>query len=185
MLDVLIVGAGPVGLHLGALLLQQGVGVRILEQRTERSTHSRAIGIHPPGLAALAQVGIGPALIRDGVHITAGVARSAGKDVTELRFDAIGNQHPFILALPQARTEELLEARVAALDPGALLRGLAVTSVHDAGTHVTLTAAPGCRGRIAAGHSPPVWWWAPTGPNPLCGGSWGSPRGGATTPTAI
>ncbi|POH71792.1 FAD-dependent oxidoreductase [Arthrobacter glacialis] len=142
MLDVLIVGAGPVGLHLGALLLQQGVDVRILEQRTERSDHSRAIGIHPPGLAALAQVGIGPALIRAGVHITAGAARSAGKDVSELRFDRIGNAYPFILALPQARTEALLEARVAELCPGALLRGLAVTAVHDAGTHVTLTAAP-------------------------------------------
>ncbi|MEO6531786.1 MAG: NAD(P)/FAD-dependent oxidoreductase [Specibacter sp.] len=143
MLDVLVVGAGPVGLHLGALLLQQGLSVRILEQRTARSGHSRAIGIHPPGLAALAEAGIAPELIRDGVHITGGVARSAGKDVCELRFDAIGNQHPFILALPQARTEELLEARVARLDPGALLRGLAVTAMHDAGTHVTLTAAPG------------------------------------------
>lgn len=142
MLDVLIVGAGPVGLHLGALLLQQGVDVRILERRTERSDHSRAIGIHPPGLAALAQAGIGPALIRDGVHITAGVARSAGKDVTELHFDRLGNAYPFILALPQARTEALLEARVAELCPGALLRGLTVTAVHDAGTHVTLTAAP-------------------------------------------
>lgn len=141
MFDVLVVGAGPVGLHLGALLLQEGLSVRIVEQRTKRSEHSRAIGIHPPGLAALAEVGIGPVLIRDGVHITRGVARSAGEDVCELRFDRIGNVHPFILALPQARTEELLETRVASLDPGALLRGVTVTAVHDAGTHVTLTAS--------------------------------------------
>lgn len=142
MLDVLIVGAGPVGLHLGALLLQQGITVRILEQRTAPSTHSRAIGIHPPGLAALAEAGIAAELIREGVHITHGVARSAGRHVAGLRFEGIGNGYPFILALPQARTEALLEARVAALDPGALLRGLVVTALHDAGSSVTLAASP-------------------------------------------
>ncbi|WP_146070323.1 NAD(P)/FAD-dependent oxidoreductase [Arthrobacter sp. GMC3] len=141
MLDVLIVGAGPVGLYLGALLLQEGLAVRILEQRTERSTHSRAIGIHPPGLAALAEVGIAADLISEGVHITRGLARSAGQPVTGLRFEGIGNRYPFILALPQTRTEELLQARVEILDPGALLRGLAVTALHDAGNSVTLTAA--------------------------------------------
>ncbi|ALE93950.1 hypothetical protein AOC05_03415 [Arthrobacter alpinus] len=141
MLDVLIVGAGPVGLHLGALLLQQGLTVRILEQRTEAGTHSRAIGIHPPGLAALADAGIAAALIREGVHITVGVARSAGSEVTGLRFEGIGGGYPFILALPQARTEALLAARVAELDPGAVLRGLSVTALHDDGAQVTLRAS--------------------------------------------
>lgn len=142
MLDVLIVGAGPVGLYLGALLLQRGLTVRILEQRTEPGSHSRAIGIHPPGLAALADAGIAAALIREGVHITGGVARSAGSEVTGLRFEGIGGGYPFILALPQARTEALLAARVAELDPGAVLRGLSVTALHDDGTQVTLRASP-------------------------------------------
>jgi len=158
VLDVLIVGAGPVGLHLGALLLQDGLKVRILERRAAPSTHSRAIGIHPPGLAALGEAGIAAGVSREGVHITRGVARSAGKAVTGLRFEGIGNGHPFILALPQARTEALLAARVAELDPGALLRGLSVTALHDAGTQVSLTASPhageghGPNGSNSAGH---------------------------------
>ncbi len=151
MFDVVIVGAGPVGLYLGALLLQDGLSVRIVEQRTAPSTHSRAIGIHPPGLSALARVGIAQELIAEGVPITAGVARSAGKPVTELRFDGLGNAYPFILAVPQARTVAHLEARVRALDPQALQRGVTVTSLHDAGTSVTLgTTSPGEQGSLTA-----------------------------------
>ena len=56
--DVLIIGAGPVGLFMAALLLQDGVDVQVLEQRTAPEPHSRAIGIHPPALAALAGPGL-------------------------------------------------------------------------------------------------------------------------------
>lgn len=63
MTDVLIVGGGPVGLFLGSLLLQNGVAVRVLERRTGRNAHTRAIGIHPPALAALERIGVTEELI--------------------------------------------------------------------------------------------------------------------------
>ncbi|MGA7206693.1 MAG: NAD(P)/FAD-dependent oxidoreductase [Specibacter sp.] len=142
MHDVVIVGAGPVGLFLGVLLLQQGRDVRILEQRSERSTHSRAIGIHPPALAALALAGVADSLVSEGVHIGQGLARSGGETVAALRFDRANPACPFVLTIPQARTEELLEERVRALDPAALVRGAAVTTVHDDGGCVTVTTSP-------------------------------------------
>ncbi|ALE05260.1 FAD-binding monooxygenase [Arthrobacter sp. ERGS1:01] len=142
MHEVVIVGAGPVGLFLGALLLGEGVDVRILEQRSERSDHSRAIGIHPPALAALELVGVAGALMAEGVQIGRGLARSGGVPVAELSFAHV-LPYPFVLTIPQARTEELLEERVRALDPAALLRGAAVTGLHDAGTHITVTGSAG------------------------------------------
>ncbi|PYI66085.1 FAD-dependent monooxygenase [Arthrobacter livingstonensis] len=143
MLDVAIVGAGPVGLYLGALLLQQGLNVRVLEQRGVPNPHSRAIGIHPPALAALAQAGVAAALAGEGVHIRDGVARSRGRFVRELSFAEAAPASPFILTLKQARTEAVLEARLRELSSGALLRGFRVQSMHDAGTHVRLAAATG------------------------------------------
>ncbi|SEE59627.1 2-polyprenyl-6-methoxyphenol hydroxylase [Arthrobacter alpinus] len=138
MFDVIIVGAGPVGLYLGALLLQEGQSVRILEQRPVPSQHSRAIGIHPPALQALERAGVAGTMVAEGVRIPLGIARSGGREVARLRFDE-APPWPFVLSLKQARTEAILAARVHALDPAALLRGVRVDSLHDAGGCVTLS----------------------------------------------
>ncbi len=151
MLDVAIVGGGPVGLYLGILLIQQGFSVRILEQRASLSPHSRAIGIHPPALAALAQAGVGAVLEADGVHIRDGVGRSRGLLVRRLSFAEASPASPHILTLKQARTEAILEGRVRELAPGALLRGVRVESMHDAGTHVVLAASPEAGERLGPG----------------------------------
>ena len=138
MFDVIIVGAGPVGLHLGVLLLQEGLSVRILEQRTEPRNHSRAIGIHPPALAAMALAGVEAAMLAEGVQIRSGLARSCGAEVARLPF---AGSRPFVLTLKQARTEAILAARVGELHPGAVVRGFCVDSVRDGGTFVTLSGS--------------------------------------------
>ncbi|MBP2411372.1 2-polyprenyl-6-methoxyphenol hydroxylase-like FAD-dependent oxidoreductase [Arthrobacter stackebrandtii] len=136
MLDVAVVGAGPVGLHLGALLLQAGLSVRILEQLPAPRPDSRAIGIHPPALAALGLAGVAEPLLAAGVQVHSGVARSGGAEVGRLRLS------PPVLTLKQARTEAVLAARVHSLDPQALVRGFRVTSLRDGGSFVTLSGSP-------------------------------------------
>jgi 2-polyprenyl-6-methoxyphenol hydroxylase-like FAD-dependent oxidoreductase len=143
--DVLIAGGGPVGLYLAAALLQEGVRVKVLEQRESRNRHTRAIGIHPPALEALAGIQVASSLVQEGVRIRTGMAVSGGRTVGTMAFDAVSDHYPFVLALPQFRTEELLEDRVRALDPGALVRGANVTAIRDDGDKVTATvqASPG------------------------------------------
>ncbi|MBT2531338.1 FAD-dependent monooxygenase [Arthrobacter sp. ISL-48] len=140
MTDVLIVGGGPVGLFLAALLLQEGVRVRVLEQRLQRDRHSRAIGIHPPALTALDRVGVASTLVSEGIAIRRGIAVSGGKTVGSLSFAEVSERFPFVLALPQFRTEEILELRVRELDPAALVRGARVTGIKDDGGKVTVEA---------------------------------------------
>jgi 2-polyprenyl-6-methoxyphenol hydroxylase-like FAD-dependent oxidoreductase len=134
--DVLIVGGGPVGLFTAILLAQAGVEVEVLERRTERSSHSRAIGIHPPALAALERAGVADALIAAGVRIPGGIARSRGQTVAELSFARLPGRHRYVLAIPQEQTERILAERLADLAPNALRRGETVEAVHDVGAAV-------------------------------------------------
>ncbi|MGP0221196.1 FAD-dependent oxidoreductase [Paenarthrobacter sp. NCHU4564] len=139
-IDVGIVGAGPVGLFLGVLLLQQGLKVRILERREGRSGRSRAIGIHPPALAVLDRAGLAGPLVSGGIRIPKGVAYSRGRKVAELPFQGDPG-FPYILAVPQPVTEQVLEQAVVALDPEAVIRGADVRSFIDDGDAVTIRAA--------------------------------------------
>jgi 2-polyprenyl-6-methoxyphenol hydroxylase-like FAD-dependent oxidoreductase len=143
MTDVVIIGGGPVGLFMAALLLQDGVDVTVLEQRTGPEPHSRAIGIHPPALEALARIGVAEELVRRGVPIRHGLAISGGATLAQMSFARVSRRFPFVLSLPQGSTEAVLAQRVHGLRPEALRRGVQVTGLHDDGCRATIEACVG------------------------------------------
>ncbi|PWC05512.1 FAD-dependent oxidoreductase [Agromyces badenianii] len=139
MHDVVIVGGGPVGLLLACLLAERGRDVVVLERRTERSGRSRAIGIHPPGLRALARVGLAAEVRAGAVEIRDGRVMCDGRVLGAMSFSGAGS----VWSLPQLATEALLERRLAELAPGALERGVAVGGLRDRGTHIEVMADRG------------------------------------------
>ncbi|WP_346958062.1 NAD(P)/FAD-dependent oxidoreductase [uncultured Arthrobacter sp.] len=145
MTDVVIAGGGPVGLFMATLLLQQGLEVTVLEQRTAPEPHSRAIGIHPPALDALGQIGVDHELVRRGVPIRRGLALNGGRTLAEMSFARVSARFPFVLSLPQGCTEAVLEQRLRELDPAALHRGVRVTGLRDDGRQVEVQACDGGR----------------------------------------
>lgn len=127
--EILIVGAGPVGLLLACRLAQFGVPFQVVERQMAVSTHSRAIGIHPPSLERLSELGLAEVFIEQGVKVTGGVAVGDERVLGRLSFDDLPGPFPFALSLPQAETEALLEAELLRRRPGCLRRGLAVEGV--------------------------------------------------------
>ncbi|MFD4958191.1 FAD-dependent oxidoreductase [Microbacterium sp. NPDC058389] len=124
MRDVTVVGSGPVGMLLAGELARRGVEVELLERRPAAGEATRAIGIHSPVLAALEPSGVTERLLADALQVRRGEARSRGRLLGTVRFDALAARFPFVATLPQSRTEAVLGA-----DAPEPLRGAHVTAV--------------------------------------------------------
>jgi 2-polyprenyl-6-methoxyphenol hydroxylase-like FAD-dependent oxidoreductase len=115
--DVVVAGAGPTGLLLAAELAMRGVRVVVLERASERPSFVRAFNLNARSLEILDRRGIADRFLAEGPR----VARTtfAGLDAPLELFE-LETDHPYVLGIPQTRTEELLEEH--ALERGAELR---------------------------------------------------------------
>ncbi len=112
--QVLIVGAGPVGLFLACLLGQQGIETRVLEKRAEDTNWSRAIGITPASLKLFAQADLLDPFMKAGLQIQEARVHSGREELGRLQFWQLPGAFPFILSHPQNLTQTHLEDRVEA-----------------------------------------------------------------------
>ncbi|SMH27902.1 2-polyprenyl-6-methoxyphenol hydroxylase [Rathayibacter oskolensis] len=147
--DVLVVGGGPVGVFLGALLARAGVAVQVWERRTDVPAGSRAIGIHPPSLDAFAAIDAAGPVLAEAALVRQGVARSRGRTLGTLSFARASSTHPYVVTLDQQRTEAILRDRLLALDPGALRPGVAVTALRRHRDRVEVTGTDQSGGGVA------------------------------------
>ncbi len=128
--DVAVVGGGPVGLFLAARLAQLGIEVAVLERKIEPRNDSRSIGIHPPSLELLAELGVTSKVVAEGVAVRRGLAFSERRIVGEVRFEELPGDFRYVLSLPQHRTEDILRRRLEELAPGALVRGATAFAIR-------------------------------------------------------
>ncbi|MEJ1154126.1 NAD(P)/FAD-dependent oxidoreductase [Microbacterium marmarense] len=149
MPDVVIVGAGPVGMLLAAELTRSGVDALVLERRREAGAGSRAIGIHAPVLKALESSGITDELLERAQRVLQGEARSLGTALGRVHFDRLHSDFGFVATLPQAATEQVLAARAPAP-----LRGAEVVDLKPDESGVRVRAR--IDGRITESHPPIV-----------------------------
>lgn len=123
--QVVIVGAGPVGLWLAHEIGLAGVRALVLERDEERSPHSKALGIQPRTVEVLAMRGRHKDILAAGRPIP---NWHFGMLESRIDFRALPTPFPFLLAQPQSVTEELLE-RYATEQGAVVRRGHEVTSL--------------------------------------------------------
>ncbi|HEX3781640.1 MAG TPA: FAD-dependent monooxygenase [Pseudonocardiaceae bacterium] len=139
--EVLIVGAGPVGLVLACELRQQGIEVRVIDRRERYegagSSQSRAILIWPRILEQLRRIGVSDRMVAQG-HVLPSVSYfSTGRLRGTVHIDRLADSaYPCILTLAQNDTEAILLARLRELG-GTVETGTELTEIHDPDAHPT------------------------------------------------
>lgn len=131
--DIVIAGGGPVGLYIAGRLLQLGYPCKVLEKNRSINPHSRSLGLHPISLELFENAGISQRFIDEGVKIGKGIAFWNRNKMGEIHFEKCPKPFNYILAIPQSRTESILQDWVHSLNQDAVLRGADVESVlnHD------------------------------------------------------
>jgi 2-polyprenyl-6-methoxyphenol hydroxylase-like FAD-dependent oxidoreductase len=108
--DVLIVGAGPVGLFLATECARRGLRWRLVEARAGQSEHSKALAIFPRTLEILDMAGLAPPFLEAANRVTAVAVITHGRTLARLRFAPAQTPHAFVAMVPQDVTERLLAA---------------------------------------------------------------------------
>ena len=140
-IDLLIVGAGPVGLTLACEALRHGLQPRLIDLAEGPSIHSKAQIVHARTLELLEDMGIVERFLERGLKTRAFTMYDEGAKRRVARFEIgeVGARFSGMLSISQVETERLLAERVAEL-AGAIERGVKLDSFQhdDAGVCATL-----------------------------------------------
>jgi len=106
--DVLIVGAGPVGLFLANECARRGLRWRLVEARSSQSAHSKALAIFPRTLEIFDMAGVVGPFLEVANRVTSVAVAAHGRTLAQMRFAPEESPFQFIAMVPQDVTERLL-----------------------------------------------------------------------------
>jgi 2-polyprenyl-6-methoxyphenol hydroxylase-like FAD-dependent oxidoreductase len=149
---VLVIGAGPVGLLLANLLGDAGVPCHVVERETERPRESRAIGVTPPSLELLDEIGVTDELVARGVSVRDAFVHDGPRVLGTLTFRRLRGRYAFILCVPQRVTMGVLESRLAGLPSVRVSRGVEFVGLSPAGHGAIATVRDRATGRARTLH---------------------------------
>lgn len=147
--QVIVAGAGPVGLSLALSLAKKGIRVDVYEALDELSDEARASTLHPPTLEMFEEWGVLPEILKRGEVIDRlqywdRVDRSL---VAEFSYDLIAKEtrYPFRFQCPQSVVTPVLKTALESYPNARVFMGHAFSSFEadDEGVTVTLSTANG------------------------------------------
>ena len=113
--EIVIVGAGPVGLAAALFMAQRGVDIRIVDEQWRSATHSYAATLHPETLRLFDQIGVASELIDHGLRIERLDFYDASAPRANIDFGQLRTPFPFVLTIPQSLLENIFERRLRAM----------------------------------------------------------------------
>ena len=106
--DVLIVGAGPVGLFLANECARRGLRWRLIEERSSQSEHSKALAIFPRTLEIFDMAGVVGPFLEKANRVTSVAVANSERTLARMKFTPDDSPYSFVAMVPQDVTEQLL-----------------------------------------------------------------------------
>jgi 2-polyprenyl-6-methoxyphenol hydroxylase-like FAD-dependent oxidoreductase len=106
--DVLIVGAGPVGLLLANECARRGLNFLLAEARPAQSEHSKALAIMPRTFEILDMAGVAGPFLEAANRVTRIAVVKPSRTLARIRFTPEETPYPFVAMVPQDVTERFL-----------------------------------------------------------------------------
>ncbi len=113
--SVLVVGAGPTGMTMAIELKRAGLDVRIIDKSNHLALHSQALVVQARTLEQFQRYCIAAKAVEQGRKVLHANFWSEGKNILNLAFDQIPSRYPFVLFLPQSKTEAILNEKMESL----------------------------------------------------------------------
>src|SRR5271154_6010837 len=102
--QVLIVGAGPVGLTMAAELARYGVSVRIIEKAAQRTDKSKALVVWSRTLELMDRMGCAAKFLAGGLKVTATNIVAGDQQIAHIDLGGVASPPPYALMIPQSDT---------------------------------------------------------------------------------
>jgi 2-polyprenyl-6-methoxyphenol hydroxylase-like FAD-dependent oxidoreductase len=146
--EVLVVGAGPVGLAVAASLAGHGHEVTVVDRQVTGANTSRAAVVHARTLEMLERIGVSQRLAGLGIHAPQFSIRDGDRELMPVRFDRLSTEYPYTLMVPQNITEQVLLDRLEELG-GKVYRPRVATGLSQTaeGAEITLDGGDVIRAR--------------------------------------
>lgn len=137
--DILIVGAGPVGLFLATECARRGIKARIVESKPALSVHSKALAIFPRTLEIFDMAGVVEPFVEIANRVTSIHVTSHEHKLAKMAFEPQTTIYPYIAMVPQNITESLLAQKLSDYGRNIEFNTRFVTAEEDAnGVKVTI-----------------------------------------------
>jgi 2-polyprenyl-6-methoxyphenol hydroxylase-like FAD-dependent oxidoreductase len=107
-IDVLVVGAGPVGLTMACELARNGVSCRIVDKAPAPASTSRALAIFPRTLEMFQIMGLIEGVLEAGQQLNGVAIYNRSGQIAHIGFCGLPSRYRFAISLAQSETERLL-----------------------------------------------------------------------------